>query len=285
MAELSVDDSNFPDASRILSDLLSARDWNWGYFDRDLGYVAIVRTHPKTGHPTIIMRETEEGLPVGRPTLGAAGKREPLEKARTDAFMRLMADVAGMRLADVRSAFRRSGIGTFADFLGAVEVMGKGFAEAGQPLDPANGLASFEIMTRVLDQDAADLVLGLGERGIRNLSMLSMHVLNEASEAVERKTGRSPLGSVRPVAKSLYTALVLDMWPDSPATIADFFLTDQRRYEALYFPIRAGEITVEQLDQVLGDAAAITRLVNESPSNPHKGVIFGWELTMNGPAE
>jgi len=283
LAEIGVDDPNFPDTSRILSDLLLARNWNWGYFDKELKYVAIVRTNPATGHQMIVMMEVEEGIPVGRPTLGAAGRREPLEKARTDSFMRLMADVTELKLADVKRLFKASGVETFEEFLGAVEVMGREFAAAGQPLDPANGLASFEIMTRILAHDAADLVLGLGERGIRNLSMLSMHVLNEATEAVESKSGRSPLAMVRPVAKTTYTAIVLDMWPDSPAAIADFFLTDQRRYEALWYPIRAGEITVEQLDRVLGDAAAITKLVNASPSNPHKGVVFGWESTMNGP--
>ena len=281
MAQIGVDDPNAPETSEVLSRLLFDRRWFWGY-ERPFGYVTIVEKHPETGFHRIVMKEIEEGLPVGRPTLGSAGKGQPLEKARTDAFIRLMAEVTKMRQADVRRLFRDARMETFADFLGAVEIMGREFSAAGQPLDPANGLASFEIRRRVLGHDAADLVLGLGEHGIRNLSMLSMHVLGKASESVERKTGQSSLRSVRPVANTAYMAIMMDLWPNSPAAIADFFLTDQRHYEALYYPIRAGEITIEQLDQVLGDAAALTKLVNASPSNPHKGIVFGWEATMNG---
>lgn len=79
----------------------------------------------------------------------------------------------------------------------------------------------------------------------------------------------------RPVALRLQEAVMLDVFPDSPATIADFWITDQKHYEALYYPIRAGEITAEDLDRVLGDPAKITKLVNKSPSNPHKGIVFG----------
>lgn len=86
---------------------------------------------------------------------------------------------------------------------------------------------------------------------------------------------RSPWPGVRPVVTRLMEAVAFDVWPDSPATIADFWITDQAHYEALYGPIRAGEITAEDLDRVLGDAEAITKLVNEAPSNPHPGIAFG----------
>jgi hypothetical protein len=79
----------------------------------------------------------------------------------------------------------------------------------------------------------------------------------------------------RPVAIKLQKAIMFDLFPDSPAVIADFFITDQQHYEALYYPIRAGEITVEDLDRVLGDPEAITKLVNATPSNPHHGIVFG----------
>lgn len=79
----------------------------------------------------------------------------------------------------------------------------------------------------------------------------------------------------RPVALRLYEAVMLDVFPDSTAAIADFWITDQQHYEALYYPIRAGEITLKDLDRVLGDPEAITKLVNKSPSNPHKGIVFG----------
>lgn len=82
--------------------------------------------------------------------------------------------------------------------------------------------------------------------------------------------------SPRPVAKRLYEAVAFDLFPDSPAVIADFFITDQEHYEALYYPIRAGEITLEDLDRVLGVPKAITEIVNKSESNPHKGIVFGF---------
>lgn len=75
---------------------------------------------------------------------------------------------------------------------------------------------------------------------------------------------------------------MFDLFPDSPAVIADFFITDQQHYEALYYPIRAGEITVQDLDRVLDDPEAITKLVNRSPSNPHKGIVFGFGKSEMG---
>lgn len=80
----------------------------------------------------------------------------------------------------------------------------------------------------------------------------------------------------RPVARKLFEAIAFDVYPDSPAVLADFFITDQQHYEALYYPIREGEITLEDLDRVLGDPKAITELVNKSPSNPHQGIVFGF---------
>lgn len=80
----------------------------------------------------------------------------------------------------------------------------------------------------------------------------------------------------RPVARRLYEAVAFDLFPDSPAVLADFFITDQEHYEALYHPIRAGEITVEDLDRVLGDPKAITEIVNRSESNPYPGIVFGF---------
>lgn len=76
---------------------------------------------------------------------------------------------------------------------------------------------------------------------------------------------------------------MLDLFPDSTAVIADFFITDQKHYEALYYPIRAGEISVEDLDRVLGDPKAITKLVNKAPSNPHKGIVFGEGSGLGNP--
>jgi hypothetical protein len=72
----------------------------------------------------------------------------------------------------------------------------------------------------------------------------------------------------------LFEAVMLDLWPDGPATITDFGLVDQAHYEALHGPIRAGEITREKLAAVSCNGPAITELVNKCRSNRHKGIVF-----------
>lgn len=79
---------------------------------------------------------------------------------------------------------------------------------------------------------------------------------------------------IRPLTHTLFEAIALDMWPDSPAAIADFGLETEAHYEALYHPIRAGEITLEALDAALGNGPKLTALVRSAPSNPHKSIVF-----------
>jgi hypothetical protein len=78
---------------------------------------------------------------------------------------------------------------------------------------------------------------------------------------------------VRPVTRNLVEAIMLDMWPRT-AAIVDFGLDDQEHYEALHAPIRAGEITDEQLDDALGNGPKLTKLVNACETNRHKGIVF-----------
>lgn len=73
--------------------------------------------------------------------------------------------------------------------------------------------------------------------------------------------------------RGLYEAIAFDLSPSMTATV-DFGIASNRHWEALYYPIREGEITLEQLDEVLGDGPAITELVNAAPSNPHAGIVF-----------
>jgi hypothetical protein len=78
---------------------------------------------------------------------------------------------------------------------------------------------------------------------------------------------------VRPVTSNLVESIYLDTWP-RPAAIVDFGLDSQEHFEALYYPVRNGEIGEEALDKALGDGPALTKLVNGAPSNPHKGIVF-----------
>lgn len=79
---------------------------------------------------------------------------------------------------------------------------------------------------------------------------------------------------IRPLTHTLFEAIALDAWPDSAAAVTDFGLETRAHYEALYYPIHAGEITLEALDGALGDGPKLTALVRSAPSNPHKTIVF-----------
>lgn len=81
---------------------------------------------------------------------------------------------------------------------------------------------------------------------------------------------------IRPLTTQMFNAIMLDDWPGLAAR-ADFGLMGpetQKHYEALYYPVRKGEITLETLNEALGNGPALTALVNGCESNPHKGIVF-----------
>ncbi|MCI0719449.1 MAG: hypothetical protein L0338_10855 [Acidobacteria bacterium] len=87
------------------------------------------------------------------------------------------------------------------------------------------------------------------------------------------------LASARPTTRHLISSILFDAWPNHAAAV-DFGIDSQKHYEALYFPIREGEITPDTLDAALGDGQKLTALVREATSNPHKDVEFhtSWDL-------
>ena len=89
------------------------------------------------------------------------------------------------------------------------------------------------------------------------------------------------LASVRPTTRHLVSSILLDAWPNH-AAVVDFGIDSQKHYEALYFPIREGEISPTALDAALGDGAKLTALLREAASNPHKDVEFhtSWDLIL-----
>jgi hypothetical protein len=89
------------------------------------------------------------------------------------------------------------------------------------------------------------------------------------------------LRSVRPTTQSLITSIMLDSWPGH-AAVVDFGIDSQKHYEALYYPIREGEIMPKALDAALGNGPKLTTLVRESVSNPHKDVSFhtSWDVIL-----
>jgi hypothetical protein len=81
------------------------------------------------------------------------------------------------------------------------------------------------------------------------------------------------LVAIRPVTRNLVESILQDGWP-RPAAVVDFGLDTQAHYEAIYYPVRAGELSAEALDAALGDGPALTALVNAARSNPHQGIVF-----------
>jgi hypothetical protein len=78
---------------------------------------------------------------------------------------------------------------------------------------------------------------------------------------------------VRDTTRNLVEAITLDVWPRDGA-IVDFGLKSQEHYEALYYPVREGEISPEALDAALGDGEKLTALARSARSNPHKDIAF-----------
>lgn len=78
---------------------------------------------------------------------------------------------------------------------------------------------------------------------------------------------------IRPATQNLFDSIMLDTWPRM-AAITDFGIESQNHYEALYDPIRTGELTIEKLEEILGDGPKITKTVQACPSCRHKDIVF-----------
>ena len=89
------------------------------------------------------------------------------------------------------------------------------------------------------------------------------HGLSEQISCQGNKTGggvKEQPPALRDTTPNLVEAILLDVWPRR-AAIVDFGLKSQEHYEALYYPLREGEITPEQLDAALGKGEKLTALV------------------------
>jgi hypothetical protein len=80
-----------------------------------------------------------------------------------------------------------------------------------------------------------------------------------------------PLGDLY-MATRLHEDLLRDSWP-SPATVVDFGIASERHLGALRYAARAG-VTAYDLDRVMGNGPAITRLVRSVPGQPLNDVEF-----------
>ncbi len=213
--------------------------------------------------------------------------KDRLDKLRTKVFIDFLAELAGSDARTVRERLKKAGIKSFAEYLQGIETLVRRLMrEQNFPFGRALTEGSLQVLAIILGMEPNNLAQAFLDRRIRQMEDLSTRVLHDASALYAEKYETGPIEAARPTAQRTYEALMFDLWPDSPAAISDFWLTDQKHYEALYYPVRAAEITVEDLDRVLGDAEAITELVNAMPSNPHKGIVFGeplesWQPTRN----
>lgn len=76
---------------------------------------------------------------------------------------------------------------------------------------------------------------------------------------------------VRENTRDLYRSLRLDEWP-SQATVVDFGIASTEHFGALQYAVIHDEVTLEELDQALGNGPAIQALISEG--NPYRRVIF-----------
>lgn len=79
--------------------------------------------------------------------------------------------------------------------------------------------------------------------------------------------GQRPRDDLR-MATGLVECLVCDCWP-SPAAIVDFGIDRPSHLGALQYAVHSG-VTAYELDRVLGDGPAITRLVRAIPDQPYQ---------------
>lgn len=107
---------------------------------------------------------------------------------------------------------------------------------------------------------------------------MAVHEIALAMHA-DRTGGGSPLDSAKPQTLIFYAGALhktANLTPEYIVGMVDAFgLTTPRHFEALLSAFYSGELTLEDLDRSVGNPALLTEIVNRTPSNPHKGIVFG----------
>lgn len=83
---------------------------------------------------------------------------------------------------------------------------------------------------------------------------------------------------IRPVTQRLLSSIFFGE-SLTPATRVDFGIDSSDHYEALAEAVRSDAITIQQLDDALGNGPMLTALVNEAQCNPGN-VVFetSWDV-------
>lgn len=215
------------------------------------------------------------------------------------AFKGILSDAFKSFPKRVEQILERESWEHFTDFMAAVERSGKVlFQFEGKPsaktieklgLDAALkqmwGIANTNAMHHLLSEaffgnQEGDVDRGLSRKalfpmGITTWHTFSMAVLEQALLFYAVATGgETPEDTAQPVTL-LFRRLTETATPEIMyQVIKAFGLSSEQHLAALSSAFWSGDLTVEDLDRSIGDPDLLTQLVNRSPSNPHKGIVF-----------
>ena len=130
----------------------------------------------------------------------------------------------------------------------------------------------------LIEWDHEDHAMTLACSICRRCWLLVLHPRFQVEIALRefhRKRGDGPFQRAldeMSLATRLVEHLILDTWP-SRATVMDWGIDTGNHYGALQHAVRSG-VTAYELDRVVGDGPAITRLVRAVPEQPYGDVEF-----------
>ncbi len=83
----------------------------------------------------------------------------------------------------------------------------------------------------------------------------------------------SEIRRISPVTQQVYTSMQNGQYPKA-SELMEFRILSQKQFAAVYHPVKAGEISLAQLEGARNDRVALTELARASPSNPYPDVDF-----------
>jgi ribosomal protein S18 acetylase RimI-like enzyme len=216
------------------------------------------------------------------------------EPLRTAAFKSILMRAFKSFPARVEEILKRHRWTSFIDFMVEVEDHGRVLLAYQKPLmktiqergieaaiAESLGNANTESMLDLLavsflgEPDMEAVRAALEELEIRSWGDLAHAVFEIALQLFGTRTrGMSPLEFAKTPTLLFYRMRVHSP-PHAVMQVAEAFsLATPRHFEALRAAFNAAEITIEDLDRAIGKPEEMTAVVNRSPSNPEKGIVF-----------
>lgn len=225
-------------------------------------------------------------------------ERVSFEPLRTRAWKGLLIKAFSVLPKRLEEILGPEGWKEFADFMAAVGRSGRIILQYGHPsmktiqeqgveaeIQRMRGESNTEAMLRLLSGAFFGVQEGEPDPrlALEALSRLEIRTWNEFAHAVlevalalyaDRTGGRTPLDTAK-LPTLLFYGMKADAPPHQVIEITRAFgLASTRHFRALLETFYAAEVTVEDLDQSVGDYALLTDLVNRAPSNPEPGIVF-----------